>query len=69
MSTNVHVGYLDGPPFVHVDMIFLLNSSNMHKIVLFKQKTLLSIMLESVYCLVWTITFFLLRGVKQGTCQ
>ena len=52
MSTNVHVGYLDGPPFVHVDMIFLLNSSNMHKIVLFKQKTLLSIMLESVYCLV-----------------
>ena len=22
MPTNVHVGYLDGPPFVHVDMIF-----------------------------------------------
>ena len=36
MSTNVHVGYLDGPPFVHVDMIFSLNYSNMHKMVLFK---------------------------------
>ena len=36
MSTNVHVGYLDGPPFVHVDMNFSSNSSNMHKIVLFK---------------------------------
>ena len=41
---------IDGPPFVHVDMIFL-DSSNIHKIVLFKLKTLLSIMLESDYCL------------------
>ena len=24
MSTNVHIGYLDGPPFVHVDMIFFV---------------------------------------------
>ena len=49
MSTNVHVGYLDGPPSVNVDMIFLLNSSNIHKIVLLKHKTLFSIMFESIY--------------------
>ena len=30
MSTNVHAGYIHGPPFVHVDF-FPLNASNTKK--------------------------------------
>ena len=64
MSTNVHVEYLDGPPFVHGDMIFFLfNSSNMLKNFLSKDKTLLSIILVIVQ---FEKLYYLLRGVKQG---